>query len=141
MDIVIEGSFLVKFWPELKDNMTNKELVDERIWGYLTDELCDGNFSFTDDIFNDLEAQDIIKRFGISLESDSPGNASEFESFCWEFIETEYVNLYQSREELFKSLTFMEPYEDYEGVEIKFYATLFDDLESLCSRFIASKQK
>lgn len=137
MDITISGYISIRFAPDLKDNMSTKELNDAHILGYIEDAFKTSgcvNDSFHDNVKDCEDYDEIISKYHINDYSED-----DFEEWFDEFVSEDYINKYFDKEYIFKT-THFEEISDLDLLEIRFDVDLCMTLEQLCEEYLKYKK-
>lgn len=124
MNITINGVISLRFAPELKDNMSTKELIDSKIFGYIEKEFKDGDCVY--DSFNYIQDSQEYKNIITYLDY----GENDFKDWFIDNISQNYISSNEDKEYLFKSIHF-EELSDRDALEIRFEADLWWTFEEL----------
>ena len=124
MNITINGVISLRFAPELKDNMSTKELIDSKIFGYIEKEFKDGDCVY--DSFNYIQDSQEYKNIITYLDY----REDDFKDWCIDTISQNYISSNEDKEYLFKSIQF-EELSDRDALEIRFEVDLWWTFEEL----------
>ena len=137
MDITISGYISIKFAPDLKDNMSTKELNDAHVLGYIEDAFKTSGCvddSFQDNVKDCEDYDEIMSKYHINDYSED-----DFEEWFDEFVSEDYINKYFDKEYIFKT-THFEEISDLDSLEIRFDVDLCMTLEQLCEEYLKYKE-
>lgn len=133
MNITINGIISLRFAPELKDNMSTKELMDSKIFGYIEKEFKDGDCIY--DSFNYIQDSQEYKNIIIYLDY----GEDDFKDWFIDSISQNYISSNEDKEYLFKSIQF-EELSDRDALEIRFEADLWWTFEELYEEYQIYKE-
>ena len=129
MDIEISGGFTIKFSPNLRDNMSTQDLINERVFGYIEEQFNIGDCvydSFNYNIKDISDYKEILSEYQI--------DTHDFEDFYIEYVSENFINDYCDKEYIFKRSDFEENYY-LDTYNIYFNVTLCITLEDLCQKY------
>ena len=129
MDIEISGGFTIKFSPNLRDNMSTQDLINEQVFGYIEEQFNIGDCvydSFNYNIKDIVDYKEILSEYQI--------NTHDFEDFFIEYVSENFINDYCDKEYIFKRSDFEENYY-IDTYNIHFNVTLCITLEDLCQKY------